>query len=72
MRRFDDNYPLTWIFWMEQLLEPMIKQLRNQEIMEYLIKWKNLPVKDVVWEEEFFIKKNPQLINHWGQCLSEG
>ena len=43
MSGFDVNYPLTGIFQMEQFFETMMKQLRNQEIMEYLIKWKNLP-----------------------------
>ena len=40
--KFDDNYPLTWIFQMEQFFETMMKQLRNLTIMEYLIMWKNL------------------------------
>ena len=44
MSMFDGNYPLTWIFHMEQCFETMMKQLSNQAIMEYLIKWKNLPI----------------------------
>ena len=64
MMKFDGNYPLTWIFLMDKLFETRIKQLRNQEIMEYLIKSKNLPVEDAMWEEGFFIRKHPQLIKH--------
>ena len=44
--KFDGNYPLTWIFQMEQLFETIMKQLRNRSIMEYLIKWKNLQIED--------------------------
>ena len=64
MKFFDGNYPLTWILWMEQLFETMIKQLRNKEIIEYLIKWKNLTIEDAPWEDEFFIQKHPQLIKN--------
>ena len=56
MIKFDGNYHLEWIFQMEQLFETMMKQLRNQAIMEYLIKWKNLPIKYSTWEE-FYIQK---------------
>ena len=38
------------------------RQLRNQTISEYLIKWKNLPTKDSTWEDENFIQKHPQLL----------
>ena len=58
MSMFDDNYPLTWIFQMEQLFETMMKWLRNQAIMEYLIKWKNLTIEDVTWRD-LFIQKRP-------------
>ena len=57
---------------MDRFFETMIKQLRKEEIMEYLVKWKNLLVKNAVWEEELFIRKHPQLIKHWGQRLFEG
>ena len=30
----------------ETILETRIKQLRNQAIIEYLVKWKNLPVEE--------------------------
>jgi hypothetical protein len=50
MIKFDDNYPVAWIFQMEQFFETTMKQLRNQAIMEYLIKWKNLPIEDLTWE----------------------
>ena len=54
MIKFDGNYYVAWIFQMEQFFETMMKQLRNQAIMEYRIKWKNLLIKDSTWEE-FYI-----------------
>ena len=71
MIKFDGNYHVKWIFQKEQFFETMMKQLRNQAIMEYLIKWKNLPTKDFTWEESF-IENHQQLIKHWGQHLFEG
>ena len=68
--KFDGNYLLTWIFQMEQFFETMMKQLRNQAIMEYLIKWKNLPIEDST-SKDSFIHKRQKLIKHWGQCLSK-
>jgi hypothetical protein len=56
---------------MEQFFEIMMKQLRNQAIMEYPIKCKKLPKEDLTWEVSF-IQKSQQLIKHRGQCLSEG
>ena len=72
MIKFGGNYPVTWIFQMEPFFETMMKQLRNQAIMEYLIKWKNLPIEDLTWEDELFIQKHLHLIKHGGQHLSEG
>ena len=63
MIKFDGNYHVEWIFQMEQFFETMMKQLRNHAIMEYLIKWKNLPIEDSTWEE-FYIHKHRQLIKH--------
>ena len=37
------------------------KKLRNRVITEYLVKWKNLPVEDLTWEDESFIQNHPQL-----------
>ena len=37
-------------------------QLRNRSILEYLIKWKNLPSEDSTWEDENFIQKHPELL----------
>ena len=71
MSKFDGSYPLTWIFQMEQFFETMMKQLRNQAFMEYIIKWNNLPTKYLTWEESF-IQKPQQLIKHWGKRFSEG
>jgi hypothetical protein len=33
----------------------MIKKLGNWSIIEYLIKWKNPPLEEATWEDEFFI-----------------
>ena len=64
MIKFDGNYPVMWIFQMEPFFETTMKQLRNLAIMEYLIKWKNLPVEDSTWEDENFIQKHPEVIKH--------
>ena len=43
------------------ILEPEVvkqtrtRQLRNQSISEYLIKWKNIPIEDSTWEDENII-----------------
>ena len=50
MIKLDGNYHVVWIFQMEQLFETMMKQLRNQAIMDYFIKWKNLPIEYLTWE----------------------
>ena len=50
------------ILELETILERRIKRLQNQTIIEYLVKWNNLPVEEVTWEDEFFMKKHPQLI----------
>lgn len=71
MSKFDGNYPLTWIFEIEKFFEPMMRKLRNQEIMEYLIKWNNLPTKYSAWTDSF-IHKRQQLIKHWEQRVFEG
>jgi hypothetical protein len=56
---------------MEILFETIMKKLRNQAIMEYLIKWKNLQKEDSTWEDSI-IKKRQQLINHCKQRLPKG
>ena len=35
--------------------ETRTKQLQTWDIIEYLIKWNNLPVEDLAWEDESFI-----------------
>ena len=32
------------------------------ELLEYLIKWKNLPVANSTWEDENVIQKHPKLL----------
>ena len=57
------NMRKTGVYIREQFFEARIKQLRNQAIMEYLIKWKNLLlVEDATWEDEYFIHKHPNLL----------
>jgi len=38
----------------EAVKETRTRQLQNQSISEYLIKWKNLLVEDSTWEDESF------------------
>ena len=42
--------------------ETRTRRLRNRSILEYLIKWKNLPNEDSTWEDENFIQKHPELL----------
>ena len=42
--------------------ETRTRQLRNRSISEYLIKWKNLPIEDSIWEDKNFIQKHPELL----------
>ena len=69
----DDKLPVQTIFPKlnkegKIILEPKTvtktrtRQLRNQPISEYLIKWKNLPAEDSTWEDENFIHKHPELL----------
>jgi hypothetical protein len=43
------------ILELETIIETRTKQLRNQTITEYLVKWKNLLVEEATWEDEFFM-----------------
>ena len=49
------------------ILEPRVvtetrtQQLQNQSILEYLIKWKKLPIEDSTWEDKNFIQKHREL-----------
>lgn len=52
------------VYIREQFFEARIKRLRNRAIMEYLIKWKNFPVEDVTWEDDYFIQKHPDILKH--------
>ena len=49
---------------LEQIIETGTRQLRNQSIIEYLIKCKNLPVADSTWEDDAFIRMHPKLHKH--------
>ena len=51
-RGFEEE-KITWE--LEQIIETSTKQLWNQAIIEYLIKWKNLPAIDSIWEDDAFI-----------------
>ena len=49
------------IIWeLEQIIETSTKQLRNQ-VIECLVKWKNLPTANSTWKDDAFIQKDPQL-----------
>ena len=48
----------------EVVTEKINRQLRNRSILEYLIKWKNLPTEDSTWEDENFIQKHLELLKH--------
>ena len=39
----------------EAVTETRTRQLHNQSISKYLIKWKNLPTEDSTWEDDNFI-----------------
>ncbi len=43
------------------VIETRTQQLRNQSILEYLIKWKKLPIEDSTWEDKNFIQKHREL-----------
>jgi len=43
----------------EAVMETRTHQLRNRSIVEYLIKWKNLPAEDSTWEDKIFIEQYP-------------
>ena len=50
------------ILELEAVTETRTRQLRNRSILEYLIKWKNLPTEDSKWEDEKFIYKHLDLL----------
>ena len=50
------------ILELEAVTETRTRQLRNRSILEYLIKWKNLPTEDSTWEDENFIQNHPELL----------
>ena len=50
------------IFEPKAITETRNRQLWNRLILEYLIKWKNLPAEDSTWEDENFIQKYPELL----------
>jgi len=39
----------------EDILEVQEKRLRKRSIKEYLIKWKDLPIEDAMWENEHVV-----------------
>ena len=55
----ENNEEEKIILELEAVLETWINQLRNRAIIEYLIKWKNLRVGEVTWEDELFMQKHP-------------
>ena len=50
------------IIWkLEQIIETRTRQLQNQAIIEYLIKWKNLLATDSTREDESIIQMHPTI-----------
>jgi hypothetical protein len=41
----------------EEILEVNERNLRKRTIIEYLVKWKNLPMEDATWEGEQLIQE---------------
>jgi hypothetical protein len=41
----------------EEILEVRERRLRNRNIREYLVKWKNFPIEDATWEGEQVLHK---------------
>ena len=56
----------------ENILEIKTNSLLNRVIIEYLVKWKNLPVEDSMCKDESFIDKYLHLITYLGKHLFEG
>ena len=50
------------ILELELFTETRTRKLQNRSILEYVIKWKNLPAEDPTWEDENFIQKHPELL----------
>jgi hypothetical protein len=42
---------------LEEILEVRERNLRKRIIREYMVKWKNLPVEDAMWEGEQMIQE---------------
>ena len=55
----------------EAIKETRTRQLQNQSISEYFIKWNSLPIEDSTWEDENFIQKHVELLKSWGQYFFE-
>ena len=54
----------------EQIIKTKNKQLWNHVMIEYLIKWKNLPIVDLTWEDESFIHMHPSVEEN--TCMKGG
>jgi len=47
----------------EAVIETRTRELWNQSISEYLIKWKNLQSEVSTWEDKNFIQRHPKLLS---------
>jgi hypothetical protein len=48
---------------MERILDKRVsKKTKRKEYFEYLVKWKNHPVEDAIWENEEEIQKHGQTV----------
>ena len=55
--------PVAELPQMESILDKIIgKKTRRKEYFQYLVKWKNHPVKDASWETEEEIHKHGQTV----------
>jgi hypothetical protein len=41
----------------EEVLEVREKRLRSRSIKKYLIRWKDLPIEDVTWEQDHMVRE---------------
>ena len=56
----------------EAIKEERTRHPRNRSILEYLIKWKNLPAEDLTWEDKNFIQEASRTTQALRMTLFEG
>ena len=58
MKRQEDQHDIKRSY--EAVIETRTRQVRS--ILEYLSKWKNVPIEYFTWEDENFIQKHQEII----------